>query len=212
MSNENQVSPEQEQFDFGGCVGYIVENGVFLLGMLIMFSKTVDLMSAFAPASIMGYKGIESYYGLACGLLVEGALFVMKLLLPRSKNVFDWLWNAIVVIAPFIISALAQVFDSFLVRETLSSQPAEVQLFVTWFVPSIPTVIMALMIGKAIVSSIPKEIMPKGVPVIRGNAGKAGMGFNLGEQTEKIRRWWKRVASVPVENPTPASIKKDQTK
>ena len=199
MDNKNKTesTPTADNFDFSGCVATIVENGVFLLGMLLMFSKTVDLMSAFAPSSIMGYKGVETYYGLACGILIEGSLFVMKLLLSRSKNPFDWIWNIVVVIVPFIISALAQVFDSFLIRETMQSQPQEIQIFVNWFVPSIPTIIMALMIGKSIFANIPAGIGPKGMPTVsRLNTGKWNpLGF-LRVRTQK-----------PEVNPTSASIK-----
>ncbi len=193
------MTQEKQEFDFGGCIAVVMENGAFALGMLLMFSKTVDLMSAFAPKSILGYVGIESWYGLAVGVLIEGALFVMKLLLPRPKNVFDWAWNVVVVLVPFAISALAQVFDSFVVRETLAQQPQEIQVFVTWFVPSIPTIIMALFIGKAIFSSIPAEITPKGMPHNKRDTGNGGlMGFLQRTFTPK---------SGPAADPTSASIK-----
>jgi len=168
------------------------------LGMLLMFGKTVDLMSAFAPRSILGYVGIESWYGFAVGVLVEGALFVMKLLLPRPKNVMDWLWNVVVILVPFGISALAQPFDSFLVRDTLSQQPEEIQIFFNWAVPSVPTVIMALFIGKAIFSSIPAELMPKGLPV--STTRDTGMGF------PRFANLFKKQKSAGPD-PTAASIK-----
>jgi len=169
------VPPEQSvAMDFGGCASVFIENATFGLGMLLMFSKTVDLMSAFAPRTIMGYTGLEVVYGFAVGLLVEGAMFVMKLLLPRSKNPIDWLWTVVVVLTPFIISGLAQVFDSFEVRGAMGSQPEHIQVAVAWFVPSIPTIIIALLLGKTIFSSIPPEMLPKGFNFGKGESNLKG--------------------------------------
>src|SRR5574341_1400305 len=161
------MSKQTSQFDFGGCVSWAVENGTFLLGMALMFSKTVDLMSTFAPRTIFGYTGLAVFYGLAVGLLVEGALFVMKLTLPRAKKVVDWLWTVAVVVLPFAISGFAQVIDSIMVRQTLDQQPDWVQFMITWGVPSIPTAIIFLLIGKSIFSSVPQEIMPNWMTMSR---------------------------------------------
>ncbi len=157
--NEQVSPPGETDFDLAGSLAWVVENLTFALGMALMFSKTVDLMAAFAPATIFGYSGVALFYGLAVGVLIEGALFVMKLTLPRAKNVVDWLWTVVVIVTPFLISALAQVFDSFRVGDALKEQPQEIQTFISWFVPSIPTIIMALLLGKSIFSSIPKELM-----------------------------------------------------
>lgn len=197
MSEENKSS--EQNFDFGACMGYAVENLVFLLGMALMFAKTVDLMSAFAPKQIFGYAGVEGWYGLAVGCLIEGALLVMKLLLPRAKNVIDWMWNVVVVVLPFLISALCQVFDSFQVRETLAQQPPEIQVFFNWFVPSVPTIIMALMIGKSIFTSMPDNMMPKGMKNARQAGGQ--MGFPTPKWSWNPFKWGRK-ESV---NPIPAS-------
>lgn len=169
------MSEKENDVDFGGCVGWVVENVVFMLGMFLMFAKTVDLMSAFAPSSFMGYTGVEYWYGFAVGCMVEGALIVMKFLVGRPKNVIEWVWNVILLVVPFAISALAQVFDSFMVRDVIGKQPESIQQFVAWFVPSIPTIIVLLFVGKAIFASIPPEIAGKFAV-----AGKLkGQGFKL---------------------------------
>lgn len=203
MDNQNST-PE---FDLGGCMSYLVENAVFALGMLLMFSKTSDLMAAFAPSNIMGYTDVEAYYGIACGLLIEGAMFAMKMLLPRSKNAVDWLWNTLAVAAPFLISGLAQVFDSFIIRDELSKQPPEVQLFVSWFVPSIPTMIIGLLTIKAIMGSIPKELLPKGLPV---NNSKTSMFDLLGRLWERFsNRAWRPTTAQGLQ-PLPDPQQQDQ--
>jgi hypothetical protein len=200
------IEPQPQQTDWSGCAKLVVENGVFALGMLLMFSKTVDLLEKFAPSNIFGYTGIEVYYGIAVGCLVEGALFIMKLTLPSAKNPVEWIWNVVVIILPFLISGLAQVFDSFITRDTLSQQPAEIQFFVSWFVPSIPTIIVFLLIGKSIFSSIPTDIMPKGIsaskPEYRTKTPVVGrFVFRLPKFLQRSRK------SEPV-NPTPATSEK----
>ena len=206
-------APQQSKTDYSACLVWIVENLTFALGMFLMFSKTVDLMTAFAPSTLFGYPGLETVYGLAVGILIEGALFIMKLTLPRAKNVIDWLWNVLVVVAPFIVSALAQVFDSFQVRDTLATQPLWIQTFVTWFVPSIPTIIMALLIGKSIFASMPSEIMPTMVPASEPRASvqkpAGGRSPFRGRFVFKMPGWLRK--EKPPANPTPAATEKPRT-
>lgn len=189
--------------EWAGCVAWVVENGVFAIGMFLMFSKTVDLMTAFAPRTIFGYTGVEVYYGMLVGVLVEGALFAMKLVLSRSKNPIDWVWNVLVVVLPFIISGLAQVIDSMSIRDTLRDQPQSFQLFVNWFVPSIPTLIIGLLIGKSIAGTIPAELMPGNLLAsLRKKNDTAGPSFGLLRRVLPGRR---SVVSTPASQPA-ASI------
>ena len=216
MNNQNNQNFDYSAW-FQNLLAGLIENGAFLLGMALMFSKTVDLMTAFAPSTILGYEGVEVWYGVAVGVLIEGALFVMKLLLPRPKNVLDWLWNVVVILVPFALSGFAQVFDSFVVRDTLSQQPDSIRVLVAWFVPSIPTIIMALFIGKAIFASMPAEIAPRGMP--RVQAGQGG-GFKWPSFANPFKRGTGKPAQgkpgqpQPQKkreeaNPTPASINQE---
>lgn len=209
------MNEQKEPMDYGGCFAQIVENGVFLLGAVLMFSKTVDLMSAFAPRSFMGYVGVESFYGLAVGLMVEGMLVALKISLGKPKNVLEWGWNIMLIVAPFIISAFAQVFDSFIVRETLDKQPAEVQWLVTWGVPSIPTLIVGLFVGKSILASIPEDMfrrMPKAVrPVSEVTVSRSNTGMSIRDRVSGLfgnRRVIVTPQEEPVSVPPPASIEK----
>jgi hypothetical protein len=176
----------KQKIDYGAGCTWLVENGAFALGMLLMFSKTVDLMTAFAPKTIFSYTGVGLFYGLACGFLIEGALLVMKLSLPRAKNPADWAWNVLVVIAPFLISAAAQIIDSFYVRDTLAQQPPEVQLFISYFVPSIPTLIMALFIGKSVFASIPEDLLPNGRSTVQQNDKKHGQNQKQAQEQAHV--------------------------
>jgi hypothetical protein len=203
------INPQQEpQFDIRGCVSFVVENVVFFLGMVLMFTRTSDLMTAFAPATLFGYTGVETAYGFAVACLVEGALFVMKLTLSRAKNVVDWLWNVVVVIAPFLISALAQIIDSFQVKQTLTQQPPSIQLFVAYFVPSVPSLIVVLLIGKSIFSTMPAELslpwsIAKSEPAPQVWKGKTPV---VGRFVLRLPDWLKR--GKPKQNPIPADPEK----
>lgn len=148
------MTKQNDIFDFGS----IIENGVFILGLVLMFSKTVDLLSAFAPSKFLGYEGNEAIYGFAVGLMVEGVVIAVKLTLGNSRNPRAWLWNVITMLVPFVISGFAQVFDSMVVRDTIGQQPAEIQYLITWGVPSIPTIIVALLIIKRIVETRPDSL------------------------------------------------------
>ena len=158
----------QDDFDFGALVTWFIENGVFVIGAFVLFAKTSDLMTKFAPSEFMGYTDIASLYGFVVACMVEGAFVGMKLALGRPRNVLAWVSNVILIIAPFGVSALAQVFDSFITQDTLAQQTPEIQFFATWFIPSIPTLIVALFLGKAILES-----MASGVPLVTTRVGQA---------------------------------------
>src|SRR3990167_8863584 len=124
MNNHNDEG--QWDFSFLGKVGgSVLENAAFILGAFLLFSRTSDLMTAFAPSSFLGYAGIEAVYGMLSALMVEGVLFGIKISIGRLRNSIAWLWNILLLAVVFIISALAQTVDSFVVRETLAEQPAE---------------------------------------------------------------------------------------
>ena len=181
--------------------------------MVLLFSRTVDLLTAFAPATLFGYAGMETFYGLAVGLLVEGALFAMKLTLGRAKNPIDWIWNVVVIIAPFLVSALAQVFDSFNVRNTMIQQPEYIQVFVQWFIPSIPTVIIGLLIGKSIFATMPASIMPKGMPLSQAMQSKHEHGKTpvVGRVVFHLPKFLQHKGHKST-NPMPSEQAKDQVK
>lgn len=147
--------PTNKRMDlnFGG----VIENGVFILGLILMYSKTVDLLSAFAPSKFLGYDGNEAIYGMCVGLMVEGVVIAVKLTLDRSKTASAWLWGVITMLVPFAISGLAQVFDSFIVRGVLEQQPEYIQFLANWGVPSVPTVIAGLLIIKRIIETRPQD-------------------------------------------------------
>jgi len=138
-----------------------VSNGVFIVAALVLFAKTADLFTAFAPSHLFGYEGIASYYGIVVGLMVEGVFVASKFMIGNAKNPIAWLWNLALIIVTFSISAVAQSIDSMMVAETLSQQPVEVQLAVTWLVPMVPAAVVGMILLQAVVETIPSEFLPK---------------------------------------------------
>jgi len=154
MSNHND--DEQWDFSFLGKVGgSVLENAAFILGAFLLFSRTSDLMTAFAPSSFLGYEGIEAVYGMLSALMVEGLLFSIKFSIGRSRNSVAWVWNLVLLAVTFSISAWAQTIDSFVVRQTLSEQSAELQWAVAWGVPLIPAIIVGVLMVKSVFDGIP---------------------------------------------------------
>ena len=149
----------------------IISFGVFILGTLVLFAKTSDLMTNFAPSEFMGYVQVEGIYGLAVALMVEGLMVAMKIkmMFQRSKNIIEWAWDTVLTFVPFVVSALAQSIDSMVIKETLDSQPSEIQLFVTWGVPAIPAFIIFLILVRGVIDSAPPGLF---------DTGKSGKSFS----------------------------------
>lgn len=165
-----------EDFDIGKILAWIIENFIFFVGSVLLFAKTSDLMTAFAPHSFMGYTGIESIYGFVAACLVEGVFVLTKILVSRSPNALAWMWNIVLIVVTFAISALAQTIDSFVVRDTLSSQPSEIQLLVQWGVPMIPSLVVAIILVKTVIDSLPREVVAQ--------FSKGGKGQNKTQQNQ----------------------------
>lgn len=146
----------QENQNAVGCTDVILF-GAFLLGAGLMFSKTSDLMTNFAPSEFMGYEDIELIYGIGVSLMVEGLMVAMKFksMFQRAKNMIEWGWDVVLTLVPFAISALAQSIDSFVIKDTLADQPGEIQLLIQWGVPAIPAVVIGLIVVRGFIESAP---------------------------------------------------------
>lgn len=137
----------------------IVENAVFLVAAVVLFFKTTELLSLFAPAEIFGYTGLEFLYGATCALLVEGLLVVTKWSLDKSDNPMAWAYKVGLLVVTFLISASAQIADGVLIRDTLDQQPYVVQLLIQVGVPLVPSVILALAAGKTVFEKMPPAVL-----------------------------------------------------
>jgi hypothetical protein len=147
-----------------GCIGWILEWAVFVLGAVLMFAKTSELLSAFAPKEWLGYVGIESIYGAVSALMVEGLFVAIKItndpvLNGRNNSISQWFTNAFIMLFPFAISVFAQPIDAFVISGSLANQPPELQVLVSWGVPMIPGLIVGMLLFKSLISSLPDGIL-----------------------------------------------------
>jgi len=147
---------------------FSIETGIKFLGALLLFAKTTELMTAFAPKQILGYTGIEVFYGMACAIMVEGLFVTMSFQIKKSPNPQAWTWNLALIAIPFVISALAQPIDSFVMEKTITEQPAPIQFLVSWGVPMVPALIMGLVLVKNVLESVEDKPQQKQTPNVQG--------------------------------------------
>lgn len=142
-----------------GCI-QLLTLAAFVWGALMMYPKTVDLLANFAPNEFLGYTEMAGWWAMGSALLIEGVMVILKvkMWIYPSRNLVEWIWDGILTIAPFAMSALAQVFDGMLVRNTLTSQPVEIQMAVDWGVPLLPSLVIGLMIIYAMIESAPRGL------------------------------------------------------
>lgn len=108
-----------------------------MVAAAMLYFKTAQVMTVFAPSVVFGYTGLEVLFGNVSALLVEGIVLALHFIPSMKKNdaaqAFKWFL--------FAISAFCQVVDGFVVQNTLSQQPESIQFVVSWGVPLIPTII-----------------------------------------------------------------------
>lgn len=189
--NNNQPRQQQEGM---GCVGWVLEWAVFLLGAVLMFAKTSELLSAFAPKNLLGYTEVEYLYGAASALMVEGLFIAIKfandpILSGRPRGIGQWLTNTFIMMFPFAISLLAQPLDAFVIQGTLVNQPQEIQLMVSWGVPMIPGLIVGLIMFKSLIENLPEDITSKFGMKSTGGGGVRLPRIDLG--MFDFRNWFK---------------------
>lgn len=155
MSDNNN----QNEYGGRGCI-QLLTLGAFCWGALMMYPKTVDLLSNFAPNEFMGYTDMAGWWAMGSAMLIEGVMVILKfkMWIYPARNLVEWAWDGILTIAPFVMSALAQVFDGMLVRDTLTSQPEQIQMMVDWGVPLLPSFVIGLMIIYAMIESAPPRL------------------------------------------------------
>jgi hypothetical protein len=112
----------------------------------MLFFKTAEVMSIFAPDTVFGYTGLQDMYGFVTALLVEGMClalhFIPEMKINFPAQVFKWFL--------FAVSGFCQVVDGFIIQNTLANQPDSIKFLVEWGVPLIPT---AIFLGLLIVGT-----------------------------------------------------------
>lgn len=187
--NQNQTNASGR-----GCIE-LLSLAAFMWGAAMMFPKTVDLLANFAPNTFMGYTDMAGWWAMGSALLIEGVMVVMKLKtwISPSRNLIEWAWDAVLTIAPFILSTLAQIFDGMVVRGVLAEQPEQVRLLVTWLVPALPSVMIGLLVVLAIIQSAPAGIFDG----LQNNGATSRLPtLKIGNPFTAVRDWWQKKPEV----------------
>ena len=123
-------------------IGYWIGEIAFWLGILLAFSKTAELMAAFAPRRFFMFEGVEGIYGILCALMIEGLFVAMKYDLQRGSGTERARYiSAAFAFGAWAFSFAAQFLDSFVIAGKIGELHAELQWFLTYFVPSTPITI-----------------------------------------------------------------------
>ncbi len=113
-----------------------------IIAALICFIKTADVFAYFAPAVLSQILGFDVSYlfGVITATLVEGVM--LRLHFNRRAHgytpaeIAKWLLMA--------ISLLCQVFDGFIVTNTLAQQSDEMKFLFQYGVPALPILLIVL--------------------------------------------------------------------
>ena len=111
----------------------------------ILFFRTADILSYFSPqilSDILGFD-VSLIYGIVCAALVEGLAlaihFNRRSTLSGTAQTVKWVL--------LCISGACQVFDGFVVTNTLAQQSDTMKAAFSYGVPLIPLAIMVMVFG-----------------------------------------------------------------
>lgn len=119
---------------------------------VFLFVRTADVLSYFSPSilnDILGFN-VNIIYGVGCAVLVEGVALALHFnrrakLSSTAQNV-KW--------ALLAISGACQVFDGFVITNTLAQQTETMRAVFSYGVPLIPLFILVMVFG---IGHLPEE-------------------------------------------------------
>lgn len=120
--------------------------GAFWLAVLMTFLKTAELMTAFAPKVIFGFKGLEGIYGASCAALVDVLFAVLKYRLQKIADSRAWLATIMMAVFLWGISALAQPLDTYVQSGRTGELPSELLFVLQYGVPAIPSIVLLILL------------------------------------------------------------------
>jgi hypothetical protein len=138
-----------------------------IIAALMLFLKTADVLSYFAPTNLNFIVGMDVswLYGGVSALLVEGAALALhfngRAKLSAIAQIVKWTLMA--------ISASCQVYDGFITTNTAANMSDPLKLGLQYGVPLIPLVIMVLLFA---VGRLPEDgVQPAPFRGIRNTVG-----------------------------------------
>lgn len=143
-----------------------------VIGALLLFAKTADVMSYFSPTILNDIIGqdVGLLYGIVTAAMVEGMILALhfnhRAALHAPAQWVKWIL--------IIISGLCQFFDGTIVTNTLAQQSDTLKTIFQFGVPLIPLLIVIMIIW---IGQLPQSAQPR----------KPWKGFkNTFEQLPKI--------------------------
>ena len=114
-----------------------------VVGMaILLFFRTADVLSYFSPTilnDIFGFD-VSLIYGIVCALAVEG----VALALHFNRRAIAYTPAIVVKWALLSISAICQVFDGFVITNTLANQTDTMKAIFSYGVPLIPMFVLVM--------------------------------------------------------------------
>lgn len=105
--------------------GFVID-GAIILAAFALYSKTQEVMTALAPATLFGQKGLAILYGFGVAALIEGVTLALHFLKRFDGNTraegYKWFL--------FGISTFCQFLDESLVKNTANQ--TETEAFFAW--------------------------------------------------------------------------------
>lgn len=155
MSKEESINnykiDEEKRIDMSENKNGFLDVAV-VLAAAILYVKTAEVLSYFAPETLNAIIGfdVSAIYGAVCAIIVEGGAlylhFNKRAKMSASAQFTKWAFLA--------ISGACQVFDGFIVTDTLSRQSGTVRFVFQYGVPLIPLIVVIMIFG---VGNLPEE-------------------------------------------------------
>jgi hypothetical protein len=129
-----------------------------VIGALLLFAKTADVMSYFSPTILNDIIGqdVSLLYGIITAAMVEGMIlalhFNQRATLSAPAQWVKWIL--------IIISGVCQFFDGTIVTNTLAQQSDTLKMVFSFGVPLIPLLIVIMIIWIGQLPDSPKQRKP----------------------------------------------------
>lgn len=140
------MEARNNQTNIGSGDGFL--NWAIVVATILLFFKTADVFSYFAPQMLndIFQMDVSYLYGIVTALLVEGLILALHFN-SRAHNHPPAVWVKWIALS---ISGLCQIFDGFITQGTISQMSGTLKAVLVYGVPLIPLlmVVMLLVIGR----------------------------------------------------------------
>jgi len=159
----------------GQALDGFIDWAVFIAASGICMLRSMELFSRYSPETVFGFTDVQTWYGVLSALLVEGLLVVIKISMSHTRTAWNWLFNLGLIVMLWAMSAGAQVIDPIINRGEFDSLPGVVRGLVTIGIPLIPSLILAAVMARGLIRTVPDELTEQ-AEAVTTKAGKLFQG------------------------------------